>query len=218
MPQRLVINPRQVTFADLAPAARVLLDGGLVAGPTQTFYALMVLVDQPRAMEKIIDLKGGRERKGKPFLILLDQEPRVFCYAREIPEEAKGLIKRFWPGPLTLLFLAQNGLHPVLVGPARTVALRLEGLTLVRSLIRQVDRGLTGTSANPSGSPPPVTPDEVLDYFGDQIDLIIDAGLTLGGPPTTIIDVSLGVPRVIRDGELPLSDLIQVCPILRLKT
>lgn len=213
--ERLSIDPHKATYRDLAPAARILLDGGLVAGPTGTFYALMALVDNHIGLERIVALKGEQERESKTLLILLDQEARVHCYAREVPEEAEGLMARFWPGPLTLLFLAHGGLHPGLVGPARTVGLRVEELTAVRLLVRMVDRGLTGTSANPSGAPPASTADQVEEYFGDQIDLIIDGGPTAGGMPSTIIDVSLGVPRVLRDGGLPLNELIQSCPILR---
>lgn len=218
MPERLVLDPQNATFDDLAPAARVLLDGGLVACPTDTFYALAALVDNHPALDRVIRLKGEEERQNKPMLIMVDQVPRVSCYAREVPEEAEGLMADFWPGPLTLLFLAQNGLHPGLVGSARTVGLRIEGLPLVRRLVRMVDRGITGTSANPAGQPPAATADQVLEYFGDEVDLIVDGGPTGGGLPSTIIDVSLGVPRVLRDGGLPLKALIQACPLLRFKS
>lgn len=217
VPERLVLDPHNASFDDLAPAARVLLAGGLVACPTGTFYALAVLVDNHPALDRVVQLKGEEERRGKPVLIMVDQALRVSCYAREVPEEAEGLMAAFWPGPLTLLFLAQSGLHANLVGSARTVGLRVEGLPLVRRLVRMTDRGLTGTSANPAGKPPASTADEVAAYFGDAVDLIIDGGRCPGGQPSTIIDVSLGVPRVLRDGGLPLKALIQACPILRFK-
>lgn len=216
MPERLVIDPRNASFDALAPAARALLDGGLVACPTDTFYALMAPADNPEALDRIGRIKGG-ERQNKALLLLIDQEARVRCYAREVPEEAAGLMARFWPGPLTLLFLAQGGLHPSLVGPARTVGLRVEGLPAVRRLVRMVDRGLTGTSANPGGAPPPTTADQVMEYFGDQVAMVIDGGPTPGSQPSTVIDASLGVPRVLRDGGLPMTELIQACPILRFK-
>ena len=218
MPQKLVIDPHSASFEELAPAARVLIDGGLVACPTQTFYALMATVDNHEALEKLAELKGESKRGGKPFLIIVDQEARLQCYAREVPEEAEGLMSRFWPGPMTLLFLAQGGLHGTLVGEARTVGLRIEGLPLPRQLVRMTDRGVTGTSANPSGAAPATTADQVLEYFGDDIDLVIDGGPTPGGQPSTVIDASLGAPRVLRDGGLPLNELIQACPILRLKS
>lgn len=216
MVQRLRIDSHNTTFEDLAPIARTLLDGGVVACPTESFYALTSMVDCHDALERIISLKGERERENKPFLIMVDHVARVLCYAREIPEEAEGLMEHFWPGLLTLLFLAQSGLHPTLVGQARTVGLRVEGLPLVRRLVRMIDRGLTGTSANPAGCPPASSAEQVLDYFGDGVDMIVDGGPGLASAkPSTIIDVSLGVPRLIRDGGLPLGELKRACPILR---
>ena len=216
MVQRLRIDTRLADYEALKPVARALLDGGVVACPTESFYALTALVDDHPALERIIGLKGESERENKPLLVMVDHQARVLCYAREIPEEAEGLMGRFWPGLMTLLFLAHSGLHPSLVGPARTVGLRVEGLPLVRRLVRMVDRGLTGTSANPAGRPPASSAEEVLDYFGDKIDLVVDGGPgTADAKPSTIIDVSLGVPRLLRDGGLPLRDLKQACPILR---
>ncbi|MDR2946547.1 MAG: threonylcarbamoyl-AMP synthase [Candidatus Adiutrix sp.] len=214
MAKRLSIDPQRAACRDLAPAARTLLDGGVVAGPTGTFYGLMSLVDNAAGLERIAGLKGEKERQGKTFLILLDQEARVHCYAREVPPEAGRLMAAFWPGPLTLLFMAQGGLCPGLVGPARTVGLRVEELPAIRLLVRMADRGLTGTSANPAGAPPAETADQVEDYFGKTIDLIIDGGPTPGGQPSTIIDVSPGGPRVLREGALPMADLARVCPAL----
>jgi len=215
MPRRLVIDPQEVTPAQLAPVVRLLLEGGVVAGPTQTFYSLMALVDQPRALEKIIDLKG-RQRRNKPFLIMLDQEARVRCYAKETSAAAEGLMASFWPGPLTLLLPAHKDLHRCLVGPGRTVGLRVEGLKAVRLLARMVDRGLSGPSANPAGAPPPVTADEVEGYFGEAVDLILDGGPTPGREPSTIIDAALSPPRLVRPGPLDPATLLKACPPLKL--
>ena len=212
MPRRLVIDPQAVTVDQLVPALRLLLEGGVVAGPTDSFYALIALVDQPRALEKITDLKGRRARRGKPFLIMLDQEARVSCYAKEIPEAAQGLMARFWPGPLTILLPAHRDLHPSLLGPGRTVGLRVEGQRAVRLLARMADRGLTGPSANPGGAPPPVTADDVANYFGRAVDLILDCGPLPGEAPSTIIDAALSPPRLVRPGLLPSADLKAACP------
>jgi L-threonylcarbamoyladenylate synthase len=216
MPRRLVIDPREVTPAQLVPAVRLLLAGGVVAGPTESFYALMALVDQPRALEKIISLKGRQSSRGKPLLIMLDQEARVRCYARQTPAAAERLMARFWPGPLTVLLPAHKDLHPSLLGPGRTVGLRVEGRKSVRLLARMVDRGLTGPSANPGGAPPPVNADEVAGYFGEAVDLILDGGPTPGGEASTIIDAALAPPRLVRPGPLAPADLLEACPDLKL--
>jgi L-threonylcarbamoyladenylate synthase len=191
----------------------ILLDGGVVAGPTQTYYGLMASADRAEAIERILAMKGRDSQK--PLLLLLDRTDRVSCYARELPDSAMGLIDRFWPGPLTLLFRARPGLHEALVGPTRTVGLRVEGLPIIQTLVRAMDRAVTGTSANPGGEKPARTVEEVQDYFGDGLDLIIDAGPCPGGPPSTLIDVSFGRPRLLRDGGLKINDMMAVAPDMR---
>ena len=155
--QRLCIDPHQADFEDLKPVARALLDGGVVACPTESFYALTALVDDHPSLERIIRLKGESERENKPLLVMVDHQARVLCYAREIPEEAEGLMGRFWPGLMTLLFLAHPGLHQSLVGPARPAGLRAEALPMVRPLARLVARGLTRPTA-PTAAPPLPSP------------------------------------------------------------
>jgi L-threonylcarbamoyladenylate synthase len=123
---------------------------------------------------------------------------------------------RFWPGPLTVLLPAHKDLHPSLLGPGRTVGLRVEGQTAVRLLARMADRGLTGPSANPGGAPPPVNADEVAEYFGEAVDLILDGGPTSGGEASTIIDAALSPPRLVRPGPLATADLLKACPALKL--
>ena len=207
----LAIDPSAASFADLAPAAEILLGGGLVAGPTQSFYALMALADKPEALARLAELKSGRTAD-QAFLLLIDQKARALSYAREVGEVADKLMAAFWPGPLTLLMSGHNGLHPLLLGKAKTVGLRMEGLETIRRLIRMVDRGVTGTSANPHGGEPPTAIEEVLDHFDGRIDLAIDAGPAKGGRLSTIVDVSGPEMWVFREGAIGTEELREVCP------
>lgn len=213
MSRIITISPDTTDYRQLLPIAEILLSGGVAAGPTQTFYGLMASADRSEAIDRILTMKG--RDKDKPLLLLLDRTERVSCYARELPESAMGLVNRFWPGPLTLLLRARPGLHQALVGHTRTVGLRVEGLPVIQTLVRVMDRAITGTSANPGGASPARTVEEVQDYFGDQLDLIIDAGPCPGGAPSTLIDVSLGPPRLLRDGSLRINDMIAVAPDMR---
>ena len=207
------IDKENPTLADVRPVVDLLLDGKVAAGPTSTFYALMAAADRPEALNRILDLKGRDSRK--PLLVLIDSPIRVGCYAREAPDSAKRLVDYFWPGPLTLLFQAHNGLPEPLVGPYRSVGLRMDGLPWTRLLVRAIDRGVTGTSANPAGAPPARTAEEVQEYFGNEIDLIVDGGPCPGGYASTIIDVSQRRPRLIRAGSLSLNRLFTAAPDLR---
>jgi L-threonylcarbamoyladenylate synthase len=205
------IDPNDATYEDLAPAADILLSGGLIAGPTQSFYALMALADKPDALERISDLKPGRMPE-RAFLLLIDQKRRSQSYAMEVSKEADALMDKFWPGLLTLLMPGHTGLHHLLLGKSKTVGLRVEGLASTRRLIRMVDRGITGTSANPHLSQPPTTVEEVMAYFPEQIDLILDAGPTAGGLSSTIVDLAGPVPWIFRQGAIAVEDIATVCP------
>jgi len=189
------------------------LKGGVAAGPTETFYCLMAAADQPEAMKRIFKLKD--RPLNKPLLLLLDQPLRVDAYGRDISPEAKLLAEKFWPGPLTLLLIAHPGLDPLLTGSRGVVGVRVEGLVLIRTLVKALDRAVTGTSANLSGDPPACTAEQVEDYFGDGVDLIIDAGSCPGGKASNVIDTSLSPARLLRDGPIPLEGLKAVVPDLR---
>ena len=213
MPEILKVDPQSEAYAPMLPVVELLLKGGVVVGPTQTFYGIMVSADRPEAIERVLRLKD--RDANKPLLLLMDRAERLTCYARELPDSAQGLVRKFWPGALTLLFRAHQGLHPALVGPTRTVALRVEGLPVIRILVRALDRAVTGTSANPGGAPPATTVEQVVDYFGDQVDMILDGGRCTGGQASTIIDCSLGPPRLIRLGALSLSAITAAAPDMR---
>ena len=212
-PRILRVDPYAFDYPLLRPVVDLLLNGGVAAGPTQTFYALIAAADQPEALTRIQTLKA-RDRN-KPLMLLLDRRERVLCYARELPECVEGLIGAFWPGPLTILLRALTNLHPALVGPTNTVGVRVEGLPVIRALVRALDRAITGTSANPGGEAPACTAREVVRYFGDRVDLVLDGGPCPGNLPTTLIDAELGPPRLLRDGILRLDDLVRIAPDLR---
>jgi L-threonylcarbamoyladenylate synthase len=193
---------RRVTFRALEPACEALLAGGVVAAPTESFYGLMALADREAALERILSLKRARDTED-PFLLLVDGRERVRAYALEIPPEAERLMDRFWPGLLTVLFKAQTGLLPAILGRKKnTVGLRLDRSPVPGALVRMTDRAVTGTSANPSGKPPAADAATVLEYFGDGVDCLIDAGPTKGLKPSTVVDISKSPFSVVREGAV----------------
>jgi len=193
-------------------AVEILSRGGVAAGPTQTFYALMAAYDQPEALARVAGLKG--RPVDSPFLLLLDDPRRIEDYVTYISSEAELMADKYWPGPLTLLYPASPGLDPRLVGPGGTVGLRVEGLPVIRNIARELGRAVTGTSANPTGRPPAQTAGQVIDYFGDKIDLVLDAGGCPGGRPSTLVDASQSPPRLVRNGAVPFQALKSLIPSL----
>jgi L-threonylcarbamoyladenylate synthase len=114
-------------------------------------------------------------------------------------------MKRFWPGPLTLVFPAREEVLPELTAGSGTIGLRMPGSELTRMLLGFLGAALTGTSANRSGGPSLRTAREVAAELGDLIDLVLDAGMTPGGKPSTVVDVTVDPPRVVREGAITIA-------------
>jgi len=144
--------------------------------------------------------------KGKPVLVLIGEGAQLNPFVRNIPPAATVLMNAFWPGPLTIVFPAALGLSDAVTAGTRSVGIRFSAWQPLCELLQRVGP-LTGTSANREGMPPPTTAEEVRHYFGDALDLIVDAGPTPGGRPSTVIDVQ-GPIRIIRDGAIDREDIV----------
>ncbi len=184
---------------------RIIASGGVIVYPTDTFYGLGVDPGNQSAVQKLFTLKG---RKGdQPILLLLADASAVGQWAAEIPSRAESLMKRFWPGPLTLVFKARSGIIPDLTANTGTIGLRVPGNPLTRDLLRYLGCALTGTSANLSGRPEPRSAEEAA-AIADLVDAILDGGPSAGDKPSTVVDVSAGGLRVIREGAIPVRDVV----------
>jgi L-threonylcarbamoyladenylate synthase len=183
---------------------RVLGENGLIALPTESFYGLAVDPFNEQALVKLWQVKG--RSKGKPVLVLIGEGAQLNPFVRNIPPAATVLMNAFWPGPLTIVFPAALGLFDAVTAGTRSVGIRFSAWQPLCELLQRVGP-LTGTSANREGMPPPTTAEEVRHYFGDALDLIVDAGPTPGGRPSTVIDVQ-GPIRIIRDGAIDREDIV----------
>ncbi len=177
---------------------RVLGESGLVALPTESFYGLAVAPFDEQSLARLWRVKGRSE--GKPILVLIGDRLDLEPFVRSIPPAATVLMDAFWPGPLTIVFPAAVELSDAVTAGTGSVGIRLSAWQPLVDLLRRVGP-VTGTSANREGMPPPRSAEEVQHSFGDAVDLIIDAGPTPGGRPSTIIDVQ-GPIRIIRDGAI----------------
>ena len=184
----------------LDEAARVLGRGGLVAFPTETFYGLGAAALDRRAVRRVFEVKG--RPASMPLLVLVDSEAMVGRVALEIPARARALMTRHWPGALTLVLRASAGLPAELTAGTGTVGVRLPAHATARALVRALGAPVTAPSANPTGAEPPTSAGAVLAHFGDALDLVLDGGPTPGGAPSTVVDVTVDPPRVIRQGAV----------------
>ncbi len=177
---------------------RVLGESGLIALPTESFYGLAAAPFDEQALARLWQVKGRSE--GKPILVLIGDESQLGPLIRSIPPAGRLLMKAFWPGPLTIVFPAAVGLSDAMTAGTGSVGVRFSPWEPLTNLLRLVGP-MTGTSANREGQPPPKTAKEVQDSLGDVLDLIVDAGPTPGGRPSTVIDVR-GPIRIVRDGAI----------------
>ena len=180
--------------------------GGVLAVPTDSFYALAVGIFQPAALEQLLAIKGDRAHK--PFPVLIGDPSQLDQLVDEVPEVAKKLRQQFWPGLLTLLFKAQAHLPPVLISENGSVGVRQPNHSQLCNLLIRTGP-LTGTSANRTGQDPAVTAEEVQHELGVNIDLILDGGQTSGGQPSTVFQIQPEL-RIIRQGAISLSAIYEV--------
>ncbi|MFQ5737112.1 MAG: L-threonylcarbamoyladenylate synthase [Thermodesulfobacteriota bacterium] len=181
--------------------------GGIIAYPTETFYALGVDPFNPAAIEALFHLKG--RSFSNPVALIIAGEDMLRAVAGDTPPAAKKLMESFWPGPLTIVMKARASVPPVLIGSTGKVGVRMPGHPAARALSATLRSPITATSANPTGARPPVTAGEVLGYFDGSIDMLIDAGTLAGRLGSTIVDVTGTEPRIIREGEIPSSEVFE---------
>ena len=198
-------NPAASTQHNLATAASCLLRGGVVAIPTDTLYGLAADAFNAEAIERVFAIKERSEGMALPVLLAdADQLPSV---VRDVPRQAIALAEAHWPGPLTLILDRDPSLPPRLTAGGSTVAVRVPGHPVPRELSRLLGRPITGTSANISGWPDPRTIEELRAQVGDRVDAIVDAGPAPAGTASTIVDLSSGTPKLIREGAIPFADI-----------
>src|SRR5262245_40628903 len=194
------VDSRQPEPERLAAAADLLKSGRLVAFPTETFYALGADATSVEAVEAVFAAKGRPQ--GMPLPVILADRDDALRVAASLPQGAEALMDVFWPGPLTLVVPARDDLPARLLAEGKTIGVRVSPHPVALALARACGRPLVATSANRSGQPPPATAAEVAQQLGDRLAAILDAGRTHGGSPSTIVDLTVDPPRLVRAGPI----------------
>jgi L-threonylcarbamoyladenylate synthase len=202
-PARLAVDAGRPDPSAIATAARVMETGGLVGLPTETFYGLGAHAFHAAAVTRIFRAKGRPAEK--PLLVLVDSLAMVERVAPDLPALARRLAARYWPGPLTLVLRAAPAVPAALTAGTGTIGVRLSGHPVARALVTAVGAPVTAPSANRHGGASPRTADEVIAALGEEVALVLDAGTTPGGPPSTVLDLTGAAPIVIRPGAIFLS-------------
>ncbi len=179
-------------------AARVILEDGIVVFPTRAFYGLGANAFSSKAVEKVYRIK--KRGPTKPILILIADLKELAPLVRDVPASARNLIERYWPGKVTLVFYAAKTIPDNLTGGTGKIGIRLVGHPVARELVKAVGRPITGTSANISGRPACSTVNALDNEIIQKVDLILDSGHLAGDRGSTVIDVTVDPPKVLREG------------------
>ncbi|MDD4152493.1 MAG: L-threonylcarbamoyladenylate synthase [bacterium] len=208
----IMVNPDHLEEYAIARAAEVLRQGGLVAFPTETVYALGAAAFNLRALDRLYQVKG-RSRQ-RPLIMGLDSVSWMYRLAIDIPEAAVNLADAFWPGPLTLV-LKRSGMVPNMVAAGgETVAMRVPGLALVRRLVAALGMPVVIPSANFAGESSSHDTAGVLSFFDGRIEMVLDGGRCGSGIETTLLDMASRPPRLLRRGAIVEDDLLGYIPDL----
>lgn len=186
----------------------VLQQGGVVAFPTETVYGLGADASNESAVRKVFEAKG--RPSDNPLIVHIADVANIFLFASEFPAKGQQLANAFWPGPMTLVVKRNMRVPDMVTANLDTVAVRIPNHPVTLALLKKFGGGLVGPSANTSGKPSPTTAQHVLNDLDGKIDAIIDAGATTIGVESTVIDVTVEPPMILRFGGLSKEEIEKV--------
>jgi L-threonylcarbamoyladenylate synthase len=201
----------------ITEAARVLRAGGLVAFPTETVYGLGANALDAAAVAGIFDAKG--RPTNNPLIVHVADAAAVCQVAADWPDAAACLAERFWPGPLTLVLRRGNRVPDAVTAGGPTVAVRVPAHPVAQALVRAAGVPVAAPSANRSTELSPTRAKHVLRGLDGRIDLLLDGGPTAGGIESTVLDLTVTPPRLLRPGPVSAGELEAILgPVTRAKS
>ncbi len=192
------IDPENIDKSQLREAADALKAGKVVAIPTETVYGLGADALNTEAVSKIFKAKG--RPSDNPLIVHIADKEKVFELVESVPEKAAELMDKFWPGPLTLVLRKSPKIPDIITAGLDTVAIRMPEHPVARELIRLAGVPVAAPSANVSGKPSTTTAQHVLDDMDGKIEIIVDAGSSRVGLESTVLDVTVEPPVLLRPG------------------
>ena len=187
---------------ELAEAAQIIRDGGLVAFPTETVYGLGGNGLDPQASQKIYAAKG--RPSDNPLILHIAKIDQLHEVVSEIPEAAATLAEAFWPGPLTMIFKKTDCVPYETTGGLDTVAVRMPQHMGALQFLEEAGVPVAAPSANTSGRPSPTTAQHVYEDLQGKIPMILDGGAVTIGLESTIVDLTEEIPTILRPGYISL--------------
>ena len=199
------IDSNEPDLSKIKVAANIIKKGGLVAFPTETVYGLGADVLNVKAILSLF--KAKNRPLDNPPIIHVENLDQVKNLAKEIPIKAKLLIEKFWPGPLTIVFQRSENIPIESTTGLDTIAVRMPQHKIALALIKKSKCSIAAPSANISGKPSPTLAKHVFDDLNGKIDMILDGGPTCIGVESTVVNVTVDPPEVLRPGGISIEDL-----------
>ena len=202
-----VFRTEALQDADYAQLASLLQSGGVIAFPTDTAYGLGADPFNEAAIDRIFRLKGRAETK--PILLVVDS----LAMAKSVsvpPRVFRETARQFWPGPLTMILRAAKSLPPKVTAGTNTIGLRWPVADCATKLLKHFKRPITATSANRSGLPSAITVEEVREQFDESLDALIDGGTLPSRGGSTLLDLTVEPPVLLREGPVSFESLQQL--------
>lgn len=195
-----VCNESDIKSEYLTEAGNILKNGGLVAFPTETVYGLGGNAYDKNASGKIYAAKG--RPSDNPLIVHIADEDSLYEVASFVPEKAVLMMKKYWPGPLTMVFKKKDIVPYETTGGLDTVAVRMPNHKVALEMIKAAGVPIAAPSANTSGRPSPTKASHVVEDLDGKIDMILDGGEVGIGIESTIIDMTTDIPMLLRPGYI----------------
>lgn len=209
MPDKIrKIDPVNPQPALIVEAVRIIEKGGVVMFPTSFIYGLGADAFNVDAIDRVFRIK--KRPYNKPLSVLVKNQEALYRLVQYIPTYALIIMNRFWPGKITIVFKAKDGLPENLTAGTGTIGVRIPEYTAACALVKALNNPITGTSANFSGNVGCSQISELDPLIADKPDLILDAGPLEGGAGSTVIDVTGNRPTILRHGAIAAKDIFAV--------
>ncbi|MDD5475665.1 MAG: L-threonylcarbamoyladenylate synthase [Syntrophales bacterium] len=207
-PLIIPVDPLSPSEDAIDEAAELLREGKVIAYPTETFYGIGADGTNENAVDRIFTIKG--RKKNLPISLIIGELIHLEPLIKALPEAGKRIIRAFWPGAVTILFEASPAVSTKLTAGTGKIGIRLSSHPLATLLASRLGGPLTATSANRSGEAECSSAEEVLALLGDDMDAVIDGGRAPGPPGSTIIDVTMESPRILREGAVTAEKIAKI--------
>ena len=201
----LRVDPLHPTQDLIDEAAFVIKNGGVISFPTRYLYGLGADAFNADAVDRVFEIK--RRPHDKPLLVLIDKDYDLIRLVQHVPYAATRIMERFWPGTITIVFKAKDILPINLTAGTERIGVRMPDHPVALALTTAVQGPITATSANITGDWGCFRVSDMDPLITDKLDLIIDVGALKGGIGSTVVDVSSGSPKILREGAVSEKDI-----------